>query len=114
MAKYTMRMPKKKGLISKDDIYYEELIASGEYGGPIITMVDTSTETRYGKLVIRSSISVVEVLMYLGDKQHYSDQKHCKNIVDDNKLDGPWQNETDVEDMLLNLAIAKIKMENIN
>ena len=35
MAKYTMSMPKKKRLLSKDDIHYEEKIASGEYGGPI-------------------------------------------------------------------------------
>jgi len=35
MAKYTMRMPKKKSSIAKDDPFYEEKIASGEYGGPI-------------------------------------------------------------------------------
>lgn len=35
MAKYTMRMPKKKSLLGRDDPHYEAKIASGEYGGPI-------------------------------------------------------------------------------
>jgi biofilm PGA synthesis N-glycosyltransferase PgaC len=35
MAKYTMRMPKKKKLLAKDDVNYEDKIASGEYGGPM-------------------------------------------------------------------------------
>lgn len=35
MAKYTMRMPKKKSQLSKDDVQYEQKLASGEYGGPL-------------------------------------------------------------------------------
>lgn len=106
MAKYTMRMPKRKGSISKDDIHYEELIASGKYGGPI-----TRWWTHQQKQDMASWLLDLQYhggsTYVLGGQATLFRPEALQDIVDENKLDGPWQNDSDVEDMLLTWQLQK-------
>ncbi|WP_050184481.1 glycosyltransferase family 2 protein [Domibacillus robiginosus] len=106
MAKYTMRMPKKKSLISKDDVHYEEKIASGEYGGPIARWWTHQQKQDMASwlLDLQSSGGSTYVL---GGQATLFRPEALQNIIDENKLDGPWQDESDVEDMLLTWQIQK-------
>ncbi|MGV2621101.1 UNVERIFIED_CONTAM: glycosyltransferase family 2 protein [Halobacillus marinus] len=106
MAKYTMRMPKKKSLLSKDDVRYEELLASGQYGGPV-----TRWWTHQQKQDMASWLLDLQYrggsTYVLGGQATLFRPEALQDIVDENKLDGPWQDESDVEDMLLTWQIQK-------
>lgn len=112
MAKYTMRMPKKKSLISKDDVNYEELIASGEYGGPI-----TRWWTHQQKQDMASWLLNLQYhggsTYVLGGQATLFRPEALQDVVDENKLDGPWQNDSDVEDMLLTWQLQKSKWKTL-
>ncbi|MGG3888425.1 hypothetical protein ABET40_04890 [Metabacillus fastidiosus] len=43
----------------------------------------------------------------------YSVLKHYKKIANQNKLDGPWQNDSDVEDMLLTWQLQKLNWKTL-
>ncbi|WP_281657709.1 glycosyltransferase family 2 protein [Halobacillus sp. Cin3] len=106
MAKYTMRMPKKKSLISKDDVHYEEMIASGQYGGPM-----TRWWTHQQKQDMASWLLDLQYrggsTYVLGGQATLFRPEALRDIIEENKLDGPWQDESDVEDMLLTWQIQK-------
>ncbi|WP_307336586.1 glycosyltransferase family 2 protein [Metabacillus malikii] len=106
MAKYTMRMPKKKSLLSKDDVHYEEKISSGEYGGPI-----TRWWTHQQKQDMASWLLNLQYhggsTYVLGGQATLFRPEALQDIVNENKLDGPWQNDSDVEDMLLTWQLQK-------
>lgn len=106
MAKYTMRMPKKKSLLSKNDPHYEEKIASGEYGGPV-----TRWWTHQQKQDMASWLLDLQYhggsTYVLGGQATLFRPEALQDIIDENKLDGPWQNDSDVEDMLLTWQLQK-------
>ncbi|RWZ58942.1 glycosyltransferase family 2 protein [Halobacillus fulvus] len=106
MAKYTMRMPKKKSMLSKDDVHYEERLASGEYGGPI-----TRWWTHQQKQDMASWLLNLQYrggsTYVLGGQATLFRPEALQDIIEENKLDGPWQDESDVEDMLLTWQIQK-------
>lgn len=106
MAKYTMRMPKKKSLISKSDPYYEEKIASGEYGGPIARWWTHQQKQDMASWLLDLQYHGGSTYV-LGGQATLFRPEALQNIVDDNKLDGPWQDESDVEDMLLTWQLQK-------
>ncbi|WP_374702507.1 glycosyltransferase family 2 protein [Bacillus sp. M6-12] len=106
MAKYTMRMPKKKSLISKDDVHYEEKIASGEYGGPIARWWTHQQKQDMASWLLDLQYSGGSTYV-LGGQASLFRPEALQNIIDENKLDGPWQDESDVEDMLLTWQIQK-------
>ncbi|WP_425509521.1 glycosyltransferase family 2 protein [Virgibacillus ihumii] len=112
MAKYTMRMPKKKNLISKDNVHYEEMIESGQYGGPI-----TRWWTHQQKQDMASWLLDLQYhggsTYVLGGQATLFRPEALQNIVDENKLDGPWQNGSDVEDMLLTWQLQKSKWKTL-
>jgi cellulose synthase/poly-beta-1,6-N-acetylglucosamine synthase-like glycosyltransferase len=112
MAKYTMRMPKKKGLISKDDVHYEEMIASGKYGGPV-----TRWWTHQQKQDMASWLLDLQYhggsTYVLGGQATLFRPEALQNMVDENKLDGPWQNDSDVEDMMLTWQLQKSKWKTL-
>ncbi|WP_439116648.1 glycosyltransferase family 2 protein [Metabacillus litoralis] len=112
MAKYTMRMPKKKSSLSKDDVHYEEKLASGEYGGPI-----TRWWTHQQKQDMASWLLDLQYhggsTYVLGGQATLFRPEALQNIVDENKLDGPWQDESDVEDMLLTWQLQKSKWKTL-
>ncbi|MCU9614445.1 glycosyltransferase family 2 protein [Caldibacillus lycopersici] len=106
MAKYTMRMPKKKSALAKDDPHYEEKIASGEYGGPL-----TRWWTHQQKQDMASWILDIQYhggsTYVLGGQATLFRPEALQDITEENKLDGPWQDESDVEDMLLTWQLQK-------
>lgn len=106
MAKYTMRMPKKKKWISKDDPHYEEKMESGEYGGPL-----TRWWTHQQKQDMASWLLDLQYrggsTYVLGGQATLFRPEALQDIIEENKLDGPWQDESDVEDMLLTWQIQK-------
>lgn len=112
MSKYTMRMPKKKSLLPRDDVHYDEKIASGEYGGPI-----TRWWTHQQKQDMASWLLDLQYhggsTYVLGGQATLFRPEALQNIVDENKLDGPWQDESDVEDMLLTWQLQKSKWKTL-
>lgn len=106
MAKYTMRMPKKKSLISKDDVHYEEKIASGEYGGPISRWWTHQQKQDMASWLLDLQYHGGSTYV-LGGQATLFRPEALQDIIDENKLDGPWQDESDVEDMLLTWQIQK-------
>ncbi|MBO0603453.1 glycosyltransferase family 2 protein [Sporosarcina sp. E16_3] len=106
MAKYTMRMPKKKSLISKSDPHYEEMIASGEYGGPITRWWTHQQKQDMASWLLELQYSGGSTYV-LGGQATLFRPESLQDVVDENKLDGPWQDESDVEDMLLTWQMQK-------
>nr|WP_329602914.1 glycosyltransferase family 2 protein [Terrilactibacillus tamarindi] len=106
MAKYTMRMPKKKSLLSKDDTHYEEKITSGEYGGPIARWWTHQQKQDMASWLLDLQYHGGSTYV-LGGQATLFRPEALQDIVDENKLDGPWQNESDVEDMLLTWQLQK-------
>ncbi|RFU67142.1 glycosyltransferase family 2 protein [Peribacillus saganii] len=106
MAKYTMRMPKKKSLISGDDVYYEEKMASGDYGGPIERWWTHQQKQDMASWLLDLQYSGGSTYV-LGGQATLFRPEALQYVIDENKLDGPWQDESDVEDMLLTWQIQK-------
>lgn len=106
MAKYTMRMPKKKSLISKDDVHYEEKIATGEYGGAISRWWTHQQKQDMASWLLDLQYNGGSTYV-LGGQATLFRPEALQDVIDENKLDGPWQDESDVEDMLLTWQIQK-------
>jgi poly-beta-1,6-N-acetyl-D-glucosamine synthase len=106
MAKYTMRMPKKKSQISKDDVHYEEKIATGEYGGPVSRWWTHQQKQDMASWLLDLQYHGGSTYV-LGGQATLFRPEALQDIIDENKLDGPWQDESDVEDMLLTWQIQK-------
>ncbi|WP_338473149.1 glycosyltransferase family 2 protein [Niallia sp. XMNu-256] len=112
MAKYTMRIPKKKSLISKNDPYYEEKLDSGEFGGPI-----TRWWTHQQKQDMASWLLNLQYhggsTYVLGGQATLFRPEALLDVVNVNKLDGPWQDDSDVEDMLLTWQLQRSKWKTL-
>ncbi|WP_396897462.1 glycosyltransferase family 2 protein [Niallia endozanthoxylica] len=106
MAKYTMRMPKKKSFISKDDVRYEEKLATGEYGGPVARWWTHQQKQDMASWLLDLQYRGGSTYV-LGGQATLFRPEALQDIVDENKLDGPWQDESDVEDMLLTWQMQK-------
>lgn len=106
MAKYTMRMPKKKSELSKDDVYYEEKLASGEYGGPLSRWWTHQQKQDMASWLLDLQYKGGSTYV-LGGQATLFRPEALQDIVDKSKLDGPWQNDSDVEDMLLTWQLQK-------
>lgn len=112
MAKYTMRMPKKKSLIPKEDVRYEEKIRTGEYGGPISRWWTHQQKQDMASWLLDLQYNGGSTYV-LGGQATLFRPEALQNIIDENKLDGPWQDESDVEDMLLTWQIQKSKWKTL-
>lgn len=112
MAKYTMRMPKKKSLISKHDAHYEEKIASGEYGGPISRWWTHQQKQDMASWLLDLQYHGGSTYV-LGGQATLFRPEALQEIVDQNKLDGPWQNDSDVEDMLLTWQLQRLNWKTL-
>lgn len=112
MAKYTMRMPKKKSLISKDDVHYEEKIESGEYGGPISRWWTHQQKQDMASWLLDLQYHGGSTYV-LGGQATLFRPEALQDIMDENKLDAPWQNDSDVEDMLLTWQLQKSKWKTL-
>jgi len=112
MAKYTMRMPKKKSQLSKDDVHYEEKIASGEYGGPIARWWTHQQKQDMASWLLNLQYHGGSTYV-LGGQATLFRPEALQDIVNENKLDGPWQNDSDVEDMLLTWQLQKSKWKTL-
>lgn len=75
-------------------------------------MVDPSAKTRYGKLAFKSSISRCSTYV-LGGQATLFRPEALQEVIDKNKLDGPWQNDSDVEDMLLTWQLQKLNWKTL-
>ncbi|KXH86114.1 glycosyltransferase family 2 protein [Sporosarcina sp. HYO08] len=106
MAKYTMRMPEKKSLISKADPHYETKIASGEYGGAMTRWWTHQQKQDMASWLLDLQYSGGSTYV-LGGQATLFRPETLQDVIDENKLDGPWQDESDVEDMLLTWQIQK-------
>ncbi|WP_147629081.1 glycosyltransferase family 2 protein [Oceanobacillus massiliensis] len=106
MAKYTMRFPKKKSLIAKDDVHYEEKIKSGEYGGPISRWWTHQQKQDMASWILDLQYHGGSTYV-LGGQATLFRPEALQDIIDENKLDGPWQDDSDVEDMLLTWQLQK-------
>ncbi|WP_407271261.1 glycosyltransferase family 2 protein [Radiobacillus sp. PE A8.2] len=100
MAKYTMRMPKKKKLLSFDDPNYEAKLRSGEYGGPIARWWTHQQKQDMASWLLKLQYGGGSTYV-LGGQASLFRPEALLHVVETSKLDGPWQNESDVEDMLL-------------
>ncbi|WP_257967975.1 glycosyltransferase family 2 protein [Peribacillus deserti] len=112
MAKYTMRMPKKKSLISKDDVHYEEKIRTGEYGGAIARWWTHQQKQDMASWLLDLQYRGGSTYV-LGGQATLFRPEALQDIIEENKLDGPWQDESDVEDMLLTWQIQKSKWKTL-
>jgi len=106
MAKYTMRMPKKKSLLSKDDVFYEEKLANGEYGGPMARWWTHQQKQDMASWLLDLQYHGGSTYV-LGGQATLFRPEALQEVVNENKLDGPWQNDSDVEDMLLTWQLQK-------
>ena len=106
MAKYTMRMPKKKSLIQKDDPRFEEKVTSGIYGGPIARWWTHQQKQDMASWILDIQYGGGSTYV-LGGQATLFRPEALQNIVEHNKLDGPWQDDSDVEDMLLTWQLQK-------
>ncbi|MGG0644208.1 glycosyltransferase family 2 protein [Sporosarcina gallistercoris] len=106
MAKYTMRMPKKKSLISKSDPHYEDKISTGEYGGFLSRWWTHQQKQDMASWLLDLQYSGGSTYV-LGGQATLFRPEALQEVIDENKLDGPWQDESDVEDMLLTWQIQK-------
>ncbi len=106
MAKYTMRMPKKRRLISRDDVNYEEKLASGIYGGPVSRWWTHQQKQDMASWLLNLQYRGGSTYV-LGGQATLFRPEALQSVVDDNNLDGPWQFESDVEDMLITWQIQK-------
>ncbi|PKG21986.1 glycosyltransferase family 2 protein [Niallia nealsonii] len=106
MAKYTMRMPKKKSLLSKHDVYYEEKLASGEYGGPVARWWTHQQKQDMASWLLDLQYHGGSTYV-LGGQATLFRPEALQEVLNHNKLDGPWQNDSDVEDMLLTWQLQK-------
>lgn len=106
MAKYTMRMPKKKKLLSKDDVHFEEKMQSGKYGGPIARWWTHQQKQDMASWILNLQYHGGSTYV-LGGQATLFRPDALQEVVQQNKLDGPWQNESDVEDMLLTWQLQK-------
>lgn len=106
MAKYTMRMPKKKKLLSKDDVHFEEEMQSGKYGGPIARWWTHQQKQDMASWILNLQYHGGSTYV-LGGQATLFRPDALQEVVQQNKLDGPWQNESDVEDMLLTWQLQK-------
>ena len=112
MAKCTMRMQKKKSLLSKDDPHYEEKLRSGEYGGPIARWWTHQQKQDMASWLLNLQYHGGSTYV-LGGQATLFRPEALQDIVDENKLDGPWQNDSDVEDMLLTWQLQKSKWKTL-
>ena len=112
MAKYTMRMPKNKNLISRDDPFYEEKISSGKYGGPIARWWTHQQKQDMASWLLDIQYHGGSTYV-LGGQATLFRPEALQEIVETNKLDGPWQDESDVEDMLLTWQMQKSKWKTL-
>lgn len=106
MAKYTMRMPKKINQILKSDPHYEELIATGKYGGPVSRWWTHQQKQDMASWLLDLQYSGGSTYV-LGGQATLFRPETLQDVVAENKLDGPWQDDSDVEDMLLTWQIQK-------
>lgn len=112
MAKYTMRMPKKKSKLSKDDVYYEEKIASGQYGGIMARWWTQQQKQDMASWLLNLQYHGGSTYV-LGGQATLFRPEALQDVVDSNKLDGPWQNDSDVEDMLLTWQLQKLNWKTL-
>lgn len=112
MAKYTMRMPKKKKLLAKDDVIYEDKIASGEYGGPMARWWTHQQKQDMASWLLNLQYHGGSTYV-LGGQATLFRPEALQSVVDVNKLDGPWQNDSDVEDMLLTWQLQKLNWKTL-
>ncbi|WP_328236751.1 glycosyltransferase [Shouchella miscanthi] len=112
MAKYTMRMPRKKSLLSLDDPYYEQKLESGLYGGPIARWW-----THQQKQDMTSWLLTLQYqggsTYVLGGQGTLFRPEALQDVVNRNNLDGPWQDDSDVEDMLLTWQLQRAKWKTL-
>lgn len=112
MAKYTMRMPKKMSTLSPDDPYYEEKVKSGTYGNPI-----TRWWTHQQKQDMTSWLLSMQYkggsTYVLGGQGTLFRPEALQDVVNRNNLDAPWQDDSDVEDMLLTWQLQKAKWKTL-
>lgn len=106
MAKYTMRMPKKKGLMLKSDPHYEEKVSTGEYGGAIARWWTHQQKQDMASWLLDLQYSGGSTYV-LGGQATLFRPETLQDVMDENKLDGPWQDDSDVEDMHLTWQIQK-------
>ncbi|GAA5417825.1 hypothetical protein Pryu01_02901 [Paraliobacillus ryukyuensis] len=106
MAKYTMRMPKKRRKLPVDDPYYEEKLSNGEYGGPISRWWTHQQKQDMASWVLDLQYHGGSTYV-LGGQATLFRPEALLAVVNERKLDAPWQNDSDVEDMLLTWQLQK-------
>ncbi|MCM2678050.1 glycosyltransferase family 2 protein [Alkalicoccobacillus plakortidis] len=112
MAKYTMRMPQKKSALTRDDPYYEQKLRSGKYGGPIQRWWTHQQKQDMASWILNLQYHGGSTYV-LGGQATLFRPEALENIVNENNLDGPWQNDSDVEDMLLTWQLQKLKWKTL-
>jgi biofilm PGA synthesis N-glycosyltransferase PgaC len=112
MAKYTMRMPKKKSLLSKSDPHYEEKILSGEYGGALERWWTHQQKQDMASWLLDLQYHGGSTYV-LGGQATLFRPEALQDVVDKNKLDAPWQNDSDVEDMLITWQLQKLNWKTL-
>lgn len=112
MAKYTMRMPIKKSALNRDDPHYEIKLQSGKYGGPIQRWWTHQQKQDMAAWLLNLQYHGGSTYV-LGGQATLFRPEALQRIVDENNLDGPWQNDSDVEDMLLTWQLQKLKWKTL-
>lgn len=112
MAKYTMRMPRKKSLLSLDDPYYEQKLESGLYGGPIARWWTHQQKQDMTSWLLSLQYQGGSTYV-LGGQGTLFRPEALQDVVNRNNLDGPWQDDSDVEDMLLTWQLQRAKWKTL-
>lgn len=107
MAKYTMLLPDKKSKLPKNDPHYEEKIKNGQFGGPITRWWVHQQKQDMASWLLDLQYHGGSTYV-LGGQATLFRPEALQDVVDSIKLDGPWQNDTDVEDMLLTWQLQKL------
>lgn len=112
MAKYTMRMPRKMKELTLDDPYYEEKVRSGKYGNPISRWWTHQQKQDMTSWLLSLQYNGGSTYV-LGGQATLFRPEALQDVVNKNNLDGPWQDDSDVEDMLLTWQLQKAKWKTL-
>ncbi len=98
--------------MSLDDPYYEQKLESGLYGGPIARWW-----THQQKQDMTSWLLTLQYqggsTYVLGGQGTLFRPEALQDVVNRNNLDGPWQDDSDVEDMLLTWQLQRAKWKTL-
>ena len=108
------RIPKSKRKLDSDDPHYKEKIESGQYGGAITRWWAAMQNHEFTAWQILTILARGDTTYVNGGQGSLFNAKVLREMVDGNeRIDSPWDTESEVEDMHLTWRIQEMEKETI-